>query len=283
MQTIPNVLIEKLKENGGEIYLKKKVEEIILENGSARGVRIGEGNIINAKAVVSNADITSTFKCLIKGKNSQKSFIAKLDRLQPSLSIYIVYLILNQRLRGSFDSGPGLWCVYNLEKEEKNFLPKSTNISTHKGVFCSIASKLDEQMIPKGHDQLRIMTCTKNHGSNFWKQHSINYSKLLISVAAKFIPDLDKHIVCVGRATSLTMQNYTFNRNGAMCGWLNSTEQVNNSITNYMPSIKSLFFVGHWMTNRYGNGGVAMVADSGRKVARLILKDFNKANAKYNK
>ena len=30
---------------------------------------------------------------------------------------------------------------------------------------------------------------------------------------------------------------------------------------------------GHWITQRYGNGGIAMVAENGKNVAKLIIKE----------
>ena len=140
------------------------------------------------------------------------------------------------------------------------------------GIFCSIASKLDDSIVPEGYDQLRIMINTKYKNPEFWRKNVKNLSSGLVELAEDIIPNLKDYIVCEGRATPVTMRNYTLNRDGAVCGWLNSPEQVNDPISKYLPDINGLFFVGHWITERYGNGGIAMVADSGKKTAKLIIK-----------
>lgn len=46
---------------GGRVELKSHVEEIIVENGKAVGVRLRSGNVVRArKAVVSNASVWDT-------------------------------------------------------------------------------------------------------------------------------------------------------------------------------------------------------------------------------
>ena len=116
------------------------------------------------------------------------------------------------------------------------------------------------------------MINTHHKSQHFWASKSKELNDKLINQVMVFLPNLKQEIVCIGRATSGTMNNYTLNLAGAMCGWWNSPEQVNNPVGNYLPKVRGLYFCGHWITQRYGNGGVAMAAESGRKAAWNILK-----------
>jgi phytoene dehydrogenase-like protein len=60
-----NTLVRGLEKFGGKIQLNAHVDEIIVENGRATGVRLKNGNIVTAKkAVVSNATPFDTIKML---------------------------------------------------------------------------------------------------------------------------------------------------------------------------------------------------------------------------
>mmetsp|Transcript_37286 Transcript_37286/g.117331 ORF Transcript_37286/g.117331 Transcript_37286/m.117331 type:complete len:193 (-) Transcript_37286:8-586(-) len=68
-EAIVDALIRGLEKHGGEIVTKTHVDEIVVEGGSATGVRIKGGRVIRAsKAVVSNATLWDTYnKLLPKG------------------------------------------------------------------------------------------------------------------------------------------------------------------------------------------------------------------------
>jgi hypothetical protein len=61
-----------------------------------------------------------------------------------------------------------------------------------------------------------------------------------------------------------------------MCGWLNTVSQNENDLLREY-RIKNLYFVGHWVPEKYGQGGIAMVAYSGKKIANTILFDLGKS------
>ncbi len=54
MQTLSNALAARLTELGGEILLSTQIKEIVAEGGRATGVRLPDGSLIRAKAVVAS-------------------------------------------------------------------------------------------------------------------------------------------------------------------------------------------------------------------------------------
>lgn len=52
-------------EDGGNMELGTEVEEILIENGKASGVRLSDGRIFKADIAISNADEGFTYKNLI--------------------------------------------------------------------------------------------------------------------------------------------------------------------------------------------------------------------------
>ena len=60
---------------GGEVFTEAEVSEILIdENGKANGVKMKTGEILEADAVVSNADVGFTYFNLIPAKISPKIY-----------------------------------------------------------------------------------------------------------------------------------------------------------------------------------------------------------------
>lgn len=275
MQNIPNALTHKLRERNGFVLLRKEVQEIVVSGGRVVGIKIKNGPQIKAPFIVSNSDLTYTLEKLIGVQHfGGKKLLERLNKCKPTFSIYIVYLTLNKRLSDVVDFAPGLWYIPDKPSVKVRHNGQTEEVMVNKVIFCSIASKLDNSLSPSGNDQLRIMVNTKYYEQDFWQNNASYLSEELINKTEIVIPNLRKMIICKGRATSMTMRNYTLNREGSICGWLNSPQQIAHPVINYARGVKNLFFVGHWITEKYGNGGIAMVSDSGRKVAKEIIKQF---------
>lgn len=275
IQKIPDLLVKRLLENNGEILLKNEVVRIEVNRRKVKGVELKNGDFIPADLIVSNSDFMHTFTKLINLKNFH-NFYQKIMNMSPAYSIYIVYLILNTSLKNKINSGPGVWFVPNakcINYERGNELQIKK-----RGFFMSITSKLDQDIHKKDQDIVRIMTTSKFHDSSFWRKYSMHFSEELINGASSIFPDFRKYIICEGRATSLTMQKYTFNYNGSVSGWKNTIANISDPINTYFPNIEGLYLTGHWDTQKYGNGGVAMAAYSGQKIAKKILKEKFKPN-----
>lgn len=84
------------RELGVEIILNSPVSQIIIESGVVGGIKLNDGSIINADAVVANADAKVVYKELISpsvkaAKNERK----KLNRLTPSFSGFSLFIGLD--------------------------------------------------------------------------------------------------------------------------------------------------------------------------------------------
>jgi phytoene desaturase len=84
-------------EMGVEIRTGSPVEEILVENGRARGIRLATGETVLADIVVSNADLTYTYRELLPAQVRPSYPDAKLDRMSYSCSGYILFLGLDRK------------------------------------------------------------------------------------------------------------------------------------------------------------------------------------------
>jgi phytoene desaturase len=81
------------EELGGTLRLSAPVTEIVIPPGSTRatGVRLASGELLQADAVVSNADVATTYKRLLPARVRRRWTDAKLDKQRYSMSLFVLY------------------------------------------------------------------------------------------------------------------------------------------------------------------------------------------------
>ncbi|HSB96282.1 MAG TPA: NAD(P)/FAD-dependent oxidoreductase [Spongiibacteraceae bacterium] len=72
-------LVRQIEQHGGEVRLKQSVDEILIENNRAVGVRLKNGEQIRARTVVSNLDKHATFAHLLREQTLPADIQAQLD------------------------------------------------------------------------------------------------------------------------------------------------------------------------------------------------------------
>lgn len=76
---------------GGQLRLNAEVDEIVLEQGRATGVRLADGQVLGADIVVSNADSGHTYDRLLRNSPRKRWTPAKLARKRWSMGLFVWY------------------------------------------------------------------------------------------------------------------------------------------------------------------------------------------------
>ncbi len=144
---IPLKLVEGLKNHGGEIRYKANVQDIILEEGKAVGVRLVDGQEFRAKKIVSNATRWDTFNKLVP-VDAKPIFEQQWgDRYQKSPSFLSVHLGVAADVLP-----PDTDCHHILLEDWQN-------LETEQGtIFVSIPTLLDPQLAPHGYHIIHTFT-----------------------------------------------------------------------------------------------------------------------------
>lgn len=79
------------QEMGGLVRTEAEVQEIVVEDGRATGVRTA-GGVVDADLVVSNADPGHTYGKLVDAKHRRRWTDAKLERTDWSMSCFLLYI-----------------------------------------------------------------------------------------------------------------------------------------------------------------------------------------------
>ncbi len=76
---------------GGQLRLNAEVDEIVIEGGRAKGVRLVDGQVLAADVVVSNADAGHTYDRLLRNSPRKRWTPAKLARKRWSMGLFVWY------------------------------------------------------------------------------------------------------------------------------------------------------------------------------------------------
>lgn len=276
MQKFANSLVKVFESYGGAIVHGVSVRKMSIFENIIQKLILSNGEILVSKLIVSNADLRHTILELIGREHIRPQLLSQLSQLRSSSSAFIVYLGLSSLKEKEFGKTIGIWKMpddYNIEKTFS--LPLRGKMSKDNFVFCSITPNVNVSNEEKKNQSLRLIVNAPFKNEEFWKRNKDSYSEELIDRASSVIKGLKSNIVLKECATPQTLYRYTNNYKGSMCGWLNTKRQNESDLLENI-GINNLYFVGHWVPARYGQGGVAMVAYSGKRIAGKILFNLGK-------
>ncbi len=211
---VADALVGAIEARGGTVHLKCPVRRILVADGRATGVLLGDGRTVRADAVVSNADIKRTFSELVDPAVLPASFRAQLEAAEPANSAFCVHLGL------SFDPQ----------------MRPAVHIEQPMGVGLAMMSKLDPSAAPEGHATLTLITIVPHaeardwfpgEGGEGWKawRRSAPYldrkkqlGDAMIAAAETVIPGLSSHIVYRSDASPVTYARYDWASAGSIYG-----------------------------------------------------------------
>lgn len=90
-------LVDLIAGQGGQVLCNAPVQEILVDEGKARGVRLADGRVLESEIVVSNADAPYTYKHLVPERWRKRWTDAKIDRSRYSMSLVVWYFGTKRR------------------------------------------------------------------------------------------------------------------------------------------------------------------------------------------
>lgn len=272
--TLATLVHQRCLDVGVEFRFNSKVEEITVDEGIATGVRLADGSVVTADAVVANADASLIYKQLIKGEKRKLRRVRK-NLAQAERSIAGFSLLLGLRKDGS----PALnhHTILFPEDYDAEF---DAIFNTQRPVekpTIYICAPNDSQMVKgEGLESWSVLVNAPHHGPDGfdWSDESFarNYANSIIDqIESRGIPVRD-------RLESLTIRTpadlertvhapggsiYGTSSNGARAAFMRSKNRS---------PIKNLYCVGG---SAHPGGGLPLVGMSGELVANAIGSAHN--------
>jgi phytoene desaturase len=252
---------------GGSIYTEAEVGEILVKNGQASGVRLKSGEVFEADAVVSNADVAWTYLNLVPAAARRKYTDAKVKKMTYSMSLFVIYfgtdkkyddiahheILLGNRYKGLLD---------------EIFVDKT--LADDFSLYLHRPTATDPSLAPEGCDCWYVLSPVPHLGADIdWKTAAKPYRDRIINYLEKhYLPGLSEHIVSEHVIDPLHFE-------GTLNSYLGSAFSVEPTLMqsaylrphNLSEDIPNLYFVG---AGTHPGAGLPGVISSGKIVGNMI-------------
>ena len=186
-------LLKLFTEMGGTLRLGTKVDQLLVENGTARGVRLGTGEELPAKVVVSNADVANFYKKAVPKAVRKKWTDKRLDNMRYSMGLFLIYfgtdrtypelahhtIVLTERYRELLQD------IFN-----KKILASDFSLYLH------APTRTDPTLAPPGCECFYVLSPVPNlAGKVDWNAVKERYADAILASLEHLCPDLRKHII----------------------------------------------------------------------------------------
>jgi all-trans-retinol 13,14-reductase len=263
-QAYADALAASLARNGGELLLGASVRRISVDHGRVTGIVLENGQRIRAQTVVSNADARQTAELLIGAEHLPAEYRQSLDRLSPSLSLFVVYLATDlalERLAPAHES-------FFYESFDHEDCYARTREGRPDWFSATVPTLADPALAPPGQHILLLTTLCPFQVGASWREAKAPFQEALLDKAERRFPGLAGRLLQVEAGSPRTLERYTLNTQGAAYGWDPTPDQVGPNRPAVQGPLEGLFYAGHW--TRPG-GGVAGVSVSGVLAAQAVL------------
>lgn len=252
---------------GGKIMLNSEVSKIEVSGRKATGVRLRNGELVVSDAVISNADVASTYLDLIGTESRRKYTDRKVKGMSYSMSLFVIYfgtdrrydetahheILMGPRYRGLLRD------IFDNKELADDF-----------SLYLHRPTATDPSLAPDGCDCWYVLSPVPHlQGKTDWAVEGERYKqKIFEYLENNYLPDLRKHIVTEMHIDPRYFKN-TLN------SYLGSAFSVEPTLLqsawlrphNVSEDIGNLYFVG---AGTHPGAGLPGVISSGKIVANLI-------------
>lgn len=252
---------------GGQIKYNSRVDEVLIENGAAVGVRLADGSEHRADYVISAADGHWTIFDLLQGKYVTDIIKDVYNTATVSGHLLLAYVGVNRDLSGT----PASQLIYG-----ERLVPEDGKADPGVAIrhYC-----YDPSMAPAGKSAV-LVSCYTTH--EYWRDLHQNPERYQAAKAAaleraldvleQVYPGIRADVEVTDVATPMTIVRYTNNWQGAFMGWRSSEKLMKFTpmgISRTLPGLNNFFMAGQWCEAFAGVPGAAL---SGRYIAQMICK-----------
>ncbi|WP_428235322.1 phytoene desaturase [Gracilimonas sp.] len=243
---IVNALEKLILEQGGTIHTEAEVDEILIANGNAKGVRLKNGEELEADEIVSNADVAFTYKNLINPKHRKKYTDRKIERTKYSMSLFVIYFGTKKRY---LDSGLAHHNIILGERYQgllKDIFHKK-HLADDFSLYLHMPTITDPSMAPEGCEGFYVLSPVPHLDSGTdWNEMAPKYRDAIMDfLEENYLPDLQENIIAEHYIDPLHFQDVLNSYKGSAF----SVEPILTQSAWFRPHNKSedvdnLYFVG---------------------------------------
>ena len=180
-------------EMGATLRLNAKVEQLLVENGRAVGVKLASGEELRAEIVVSNADVSRFYQRAVPAAARRTWTDARLQRMRYSMGLFLIYF-------GADRTYPEL--AHHTIVLTERYRELLQDIFQHKilaadfSLYLHAPTRTDPSLAPPGCECFYVLSPVPNlAGEIDWDAVKERYADAILESLEKLCPDLRRHVV----------------------------------------------------------------------------------------
>lgn len=268
-QMLPNKIEKAFERLGGQALYRTLVDEILIRDGRAYGVRLEDGTEILAEQVVANTTVWNLYGKLVRPEHIRPERLAWAQSLVPTFPSMTLYLLVD---RAALPEGVLPWEVFIEDRKVidssdltlyVNALVDGTLCPPGKLVITAIAPNLDQWPAPD----------TAAYRSAAYGEHKKAAAQAMLDQIEKHIPGFCRHIEGMMVGTPTTIERYLLKNDGAVGGPKNAIGQEMLKRLHARSEWENLYVCGD--STVMATGAPATVV-SGVGAANRVLSDLHR-------
>jgi phytoene desaturase len=260
-------LVDLIASQGGELRLKAEVEEIVVSNGAATGVRLASGETIEASIVVSNADSAWTYRKLVPSSARWRWTDRKIDRSRYSMGVFVWHFGVDRRYD---DLSIHTILLGPRYRELVQDIFDRKILAEDFSLYLYRPTAVDPSMAPAGCDSFYALSPVPNLlGGQDWRTEAETYRKRIEqALEATVLPNLSSAILTSRMTTPLDFQHRLNSYRGAAF----ALEPILTQSAWFRPhnmseDVRNLFLVG---AGTHPGAGLPGVLSSARVLDKVV-------------
>jgi all-trans-retinol 13,14-reductase len=284
-------LLETLFRNSGELRIKAEVENIVIEKGNVKGIKVN-GHFIACKNIISNAGAQNTFSKLIN-KNIQPAWTSKLNKVNPSTGHLCLYVGLDQSDAELNLPRNNVWFYEDYNFDE--ILEKHSVNAPLRFAYISFPSAKDPSWNDRKPNTATMQAIGPANYKWFeefenetWMKRGDVYDEIKKAFKEKMLarlyelfPQIKGHVICTEVSTPLSTRHFTNYQHGEIYGLEHSPERFNLKSLLPKSSIKGLYLVGQDIVTVGVGGALASSLLCATSILKFDMAKQFKAIAKF--
>lgn len=230
---IPEALIRRLVEHGGEIVLRTEVAEILVEKQKTLGVRLADGREVRADIVVSNADPGVTWGRLVAAEHLGRRLRHRIERMHYSVSTLSLFMAVDMDLRAAGVDSGNIWFSRSTDIDASYDFAERSILSGREeipGLFFNATTLKDPTLRTDGLHTVEAMAISSVEPFARWKDQAPgtrgeDYARLkadlterILDAVECFVPGLRERTVFRALGTPLTNVHFLRATRGGIYG-----------------------------------------------------------------
>lgn len=254
---------------GGKVFTGKAVEEIIIENGTATGIKLEDGSIHKADYIIPTVDFNVLFNKLV----DKKYMPAELKDAYADEKAYPVTSGFQAAftVKGSMPiRGTVLFPCDEFRMGNKTYDRLSYKVYDYDELFKKDGKTVIQVHIVQDHEDYYFW---KGLSAEEYKTKKAEYAEMMKEQLEKRFPELKGNLELLDVWTPLTYERYCGAYHGAYMSFVTTTGGKAFRTKGTVKGIKNMYLAGQWTM---APGGLPVAAVSGKFAVQRILKSEHK-------